>query len=115
MNEPRASQNRIREIRLTLGLTLDELAARCDTSNQTISRLELSDRQLTQKWMGVLSVALGVAPGDLLPTTKSDGNPGVAEFVNDLDELAWLRLWRRLTVAERKIMLRLAHPDNSHQ
>jgi len=60
--------NRIRDIRLQKGLTLADVAARCEppTTAQTIGRLETGMRNLSLAWMNRIGAALGVEPELLL-------------------------------------------------
>jgi len=64
--------NRIRDIRLQKGLTLAEVAARCNppTTAQTIGRLETGMRNLSLVWMNRIAAALEVEPELLL---RSEG------------------------------------------
>ena len=59
---------RIREVRRTKGLTLQEVAARCKppTTPQTIGRLETGTRTVSVGWLNRIAEALGVAAGDLV-------------------------------------------------
>lgn len=59
---------RIREVRRGLGLTLDEVAARCDpkTTPQTIGRLETGTRTVSLKWLERIATALGVETTELV-------------------------------------------------
>lgn len=50
--------NRIREIREDRGLTQEQLAERCNSTKATISKLELSQRGLSQTWLYRLATAL---------------------------------------------------------
>ena len=59
--------NRIREEREKKGWSQSELAERCNTTNQQISRLEAGQRELTLSWMERLGRALGVNPVHILP------------------------------------------------
>lgn len=56
--------NRIRDIRRQKGMTLADVAARCDppTTAQTIGRLETGMRSLSLVWMNRIGAALGVDP-----------------------------------------------------
>jgi transcriptional regulator with XRE-family HTH domain len=56
--------NRIRDIRRQKGLTLADVAARCQppTTAQTIGRLETGMRSLSLAWMNRIAAALGVDP-----------------------------------------------------
>lgn len=61
--------NRIAELRKAKGWTQEHLARACDppTTQPQIKRLESGERALNQKWLNVLSKALGVGLADLLP------------------------------------------------
>ncbi|MES2058785.1 MAG: helix-turn-helix transcriptional regulator [Pseudomonadota bacterium] len=62
----------IREVRRAKGLTLDDVARRCDppTTAQTIGRLETGTRTVSVGWLNRIADALGVTAADLvkLPT-----------------------------------------------
>ena len=69
--------NRIRDIRKQKGMTLAEVAERCDppTTAQTLGRLETGMRNLSLVWMNRIAAALGVDPellvkGDATEETK---------------------------------------------
>lgn len=70
--------NRIRDIRKGKGLTLAELADRCDppTTAQTIGRLETGMRNLSLKWMDRIAAALDVDP-ELLVRSEDSARPMV--------------------------------------
>lgn len=59
---------RIREVRGASGLTLDEVARRCEppTTAQTIGRLETGTRTVSVAWLNRIAKALGVAAQDLI-------------------------------------------------
>ena len=59
---------RIREVRRARGLTLDEVAQRCDppTTPQTIGRLETGTRTVSVGWLNRIANALGVEAQDLV-------------------------------------------------
>ncbi|HEX6218506.1 MAG TPA: helix-turn-helix transcriptional regulator [Sphingomicrobium sp.] len=59
---------RIREVRRARGMTLDEVAARCDpvTTPQTIGRLETGTRTVSIGWLNRIAKALGVDASDLV-------------------------------------------------
>lgn len=58
----------IREVRRAKGLTLDEVAQRCDppTTAQTIGRLETGTRTVSVGWLNRIAKALGVDAADLV-------------------------------------------------
>lgn len=58
----------IREVRRAKGLTLDEVAQRCDppTTPQTIGRLECGTRTVSLPWLRRIAAALEVEPADLV-------------------------------------------------
>ena len=59
---------RIREVRRARGLTLDDVARRCDppTTAQTIGRLETGTRTVSVGWLNRIARALGVEAQDLV-------------------------------------------------
>ena len=59
---------RIREVRRARGLTLDDVARRCDppTTAQTIGRLETGTRTVSIGWLNRIAKALGVEAQDLV-------------------------------------------------
>lgn len=58
----------IREVRRAKGLTLEEVAARCQppTTAQTIGRLETGTRTVSVAWLNRIAAALGVDAADLV-------------------------------------------------
>jgi transcriptional regulator with XRE-family HTH domain len=59
---------RIREVRRARGMTLDDVARRCDppTTAQTIGRLETGTRTVSVGWLNRIATALGVEAQDLV-------------------------------------------------
>src|SRR4051812_24499771 len=59
---------RIREVRRARGMTLDDVARRCDppTTPQTIGRLETGTRTVSVGWLNRIAAALGVEAEDLV-------------------------------------------------
>jgi transcriptional regulator with XRE-family HTH domain len=59
---------RIREVRRARGLTLDDVARRCEppTTAQTIGRLETGTRTVSVGWLNRIAGALGVEAQDLV-------------------------------------------------
>jgi len=62
----RVMQTRIRQMRKTRGLTLQQLAERINTTAQTIQRLETGNMTVSIDWLEKLSHALDMHPSDLL-------------------------------------------------
>ena len=58
--------NKIKEVRLEKGLTLQALAERVGTSAPQIDRLEKGLRRLTIDWLNRIAKSLDVTPGSLL-------------------------------------------------
>lgn len=71
---------RIRDVRKAKGLTLDEVAQKCDppTTAQTIGRLETGTRTVSVKWLNRIAAALGVTAADLVDLPESTVVPVVA-------------------------------------
>lgn len=76
--------NCIRDIRKQKGLTLAEVAARCNppTTAQTIGRLETGTRNLSLDWMNRIAAALNVEP-ELLLRGESEARPQVVVRLRD--------------------------------
>lgn len=76
--------NRIRDIRREKGLTLADVAARCDppTTAQTIGRLETGMRQLSLAWMNRIALALDVEP-ELLVRGETGSQPRLVARLAD--------------------------------
>jgi len=64
---------RIREVRRARGLTLDDVARRCEppTTPQTIGRLETGTRTVSVGWLNRIARALGVEAQDLVEGAES--------------------------------------------
>ncbi len=77
--------SRLRELRRARGLTLAEVAARCDppTTAVTIGRLETGTRQLTVAWIERIAAALGVDPRQILAQEGDGAAPVAAQLTAD--------------------------------
>lgn len=64
---------RIREVRRARGMTLDDVARRCEppTTPQTIGRLETGTRTVSVGWLNRIAKALGVEAQDLVEGSDS--------------------------------------------
>ena len=71
---------RIREVRRAHGLTLDDVARRCDppTTAQTIGRLETGTRTVSIGWLNRIARALGVEAQDLVDGGEANELPVAA-------------------------------------
>jgi transcriptional regulator with XRE-family HTH domain len=74
---------RIREVRKARGLTLDDVAQRCDppTTPQTIGRLETGARTVSVGWLNRIARALGVDAQDLVATEQAPVEIKVAAVI----------------------------------
>jgi transcriptional regulator with XRE-family HTH domain len=63
---------RIRELRKTRGLTLQQLAEQAGTTAQTIQRLETDNMSVSVDWLLRIAPALGVSPAALLSTIGTE-------------------------------------------
>lgn len=75
----------IREVRRAKGLTLADVAARCDppTTAQTIGRLETGTRTVSVGWLNRIARALDVDAGDLVTIQQRADLPVVAVLAAD--------------------------------
>src|SRR5689334_15928706 len=64
---------RIREVRRARGLTLDDVARKCEppTTPQTIGRLETGTRTVSVGWLNRIAKALGVDAQDLVQAAEA--------------------------------------------
>ena len=71
---------RIREVRRAKGMTLDDVAKRCEppTTAQTIGRLETGTRTVSIGWLNRIALALGVTASDLVDMPGKEHIPIVA-------------------------------------
>lgn len=60
-------KNRVREIRKSKDMTLNELAEKTGMTYSAIQKIDAGTVDLDTKWMKILSVALGCEPWELLP------------------------------------------------
>jgi len=76
----------IRDVRKAKGLTLEDVAKRCDppTTAQTIGRLETGTRTVSVNWLNRIADALGVAAADLVSLPEQADLP-VAAILNHGD------------------------------
>lgn len=70
----------IRQVRRAKGLTLHDVAARCDppTTAQTIGRLETGTRTVSVDWLNRIAAALGVSAADLVTLPERPDLPVAA-------------------------------------
>lgn len=83
--------NNIRQLRNKAGLTLEEVAQAAGTTNQMIGLLERGKRRLTVEWMERIAPVLGVAPADLMLTSKTVpvvGYVGAGSEIYSIDDHA---------------------------
>src|SRR5436305_6163939 len=76
---------RIREVRRARGMTLDDVARKCDpqTTPQTIGRLETGARTVSVGWLNRIAKALGVEAADLVTLPARDDVPVAATLDHD--------------------------------
>jgi transcriptional regulator with XRE-family HTH domain len=76
---------RIREVRKAKGLTLLDVAERCDppTTAQTIGRLETGTRTVSVGWLNRIAAALGVDAADLVTLPDRADIPVAAVLTAD--------------------------------
>jgi len=75
----------IREVRRAKGLTLEDVAARCEppTTAQTIGRLEMGTRTVSVGWLNRIAAALGVDAADLVKLPERPEIPVAALLDTD--------------------------------
>lgn len=86
-------KNRIKELRKAQGLTLEQLAAATEASNQHISHLENGRRRLSLDWMERIGKALRCSPLALID------DPSIATTI---EETNLLTVFRMLSEVQRE-------------
>jgi transcriptional regulator with XRE-family HTH domain len=109
---PDQRNNRIREHRARRGWTLYLLAEKLGTSAAQVSRLERSDRKLTQQWLKRISVALRVSQADLLKDAYRV--PGKGQPKREAEEERLLLLWRSLNREAQDRIMRMLDVLTNH-
>jgi transcriptional regulator with XRE-family HTH domain len=73
-------ETRIRDVRKAKGLTLTDIAERCEppTTAQTVGRLETGARTVSVAWLNRLAAALDVDPSDLVTSKDRPETPVAA-------------------------------------
>ncbi|HEX7782189.1 MAG TPA: helix-turn-helix transcriptional regulator [Sphingobium sp.] len=76
---------RIRDMRKAQGLTLEQVAERCDppTTAQTIGRLETGTRTVSVNWLNRIAAALEVTAADLVDMPGQESLPVAALLGQD--------------------------------
>lgn len=118
VGETAPMQNRIREHREAKGWSQEKLAEEIGSSLQQVSRLERSERRLSDGWLAKFSKALAVKKADLvieLDAVVGSRPPSLGEFAKDAEEVRLLKAWRKLDPDEQFVFLkmfeRLPPPD----
>lgn len=68
-------KNRIKELRVQKGLTLEQLANACGTDKSQIQKLEIGTRRLTDRWLEKLTKALNEGPENILGFSETEDTP----------------------------------------
>ena len=78
-------KTRMREVRRSRNMTLEDVARRCDppTTPQTIGRLETGSRTVSVGWLNRIAEALGVEAADLVSLPEREDLPIVATLGPD--------------------------------
>jgi transcriptional regulator with XRE-family HTH domain len=121
MPKPSKFPNRIREQREALGWSQEQLAEKVrvtkavggvvtedPTTPQQISRLELGERGLNDKWLTALSEAMDISKVDLIVEKGfvPSLDPGSGDSAKRQVERRLLGFWRRLSPEDQDIILR---------
>ncbi|MHB9878278.1 helix-turn-helix domain-containing protein [Pacificimonas sp. ICDLI1SI03] len=100
--KPEDCPNRIREVRLALGLTLEQLAEKTGMHMQTLHRLETGGSELKMSHARQIAEALEMAPVDLLSPADNPNGP------RSPDEVRLLRRYRQMDGRTRSNLLVIA-------
>jgi transcriptional regulator with XRE-family HTH domain len=109
--------NRIRELRVGLGLSMAKLGLRClpPTTASEINKLEKGQVQLTERWLHRLGPALGCEPAEILNNSAKSSGDLLSEIERDLvrryrllDDIGRQFVWKALLDGARS-----GHPKNA--
>ena len=98
---------RIKALRTQQGITQDDMAAALGRSRSFVAGVESGGD--TPGLQGIITIAdeLKVPVDWLLGRKTPSGGPLAGEFIDDMDELAWVAFWRKLDGPDRATALRL--------
>ena len=75
---------KIKEVRLSRGMTQDDLAIKLDTTRQTVSRYETGDRKANQDVLFKLSEVFNVKIDEFFPNEDNDGVRSISTIYTQL-------------------------------
>lgn len=105
VRERGALGQRVRDLRLAKGVTQVELAVEIGVSRAHIAKIETGSHPPGREALAALARFFGVTMEFLQSGTTAAPKGG--RFVEDMEELAWLDLWRAIPVAERPRIVRM--------
>lgn len=89
-------KNRIRELRLKRGLTLEQLAERVGASLPQIQKMETGERRLNSDWLPKLAEALKCDPSEIIST-------GNREIIYQADDVLFQKCGDAIVGAAKKL------------
>ncbi len=103
---PTTLGQRLKALRKERGLTQAVVADAVGIQRPSLSMIEVGRDVPGRETLFALATYYKVSADYLRTGTPAPSQKGLSESVDDLDELAWLRLWRQLERDERVVLLR---------
>jgi transcriptional regulator with XRE-family HTH domain len=102
---------KIKTLRLSLGMTQEELAEKCDVQKSVVSKYERGAViNIKRDTLSKLATALGVMPIDLMDDTEKRELDG---GVPTQQEIAFLNMFRRLDDSGKELVLAFLNREES--
>jgi transcriptional regulator with XRE-family HTH domain len=98
---------RVAELRRRTGLTQDDLADIIGLARGTIGSIETGGNRGGIVTMIAIADYFAVPMDWLLCRSVPPSGPLVGQFIDSLDELAWVAFWRGLNASERAAALKM--------
>lgn len=102
MSNPKMIGRRIANLRKDAGLTQEALAAEIGVKRPTIANIETGGDRAGAELVVAIADYFKVPIDWLLGRKPPAGGPIVGQFIDDPDELAWLRFWQDMDESERR-------------
>jgi transcriptional regulator with XRE-family HTH domain len=106
MANSRALGAKLKALRQARGLKQVEAAEAIGIRRSTLAGIETGGDLPGRETLFAIARFYAVSLDDLEAAAPVPSENAPGEFVNDPDELAWLRLWRAMESAERVVLLR---------
>lgn len=106
---------RVAALRTEADLSQEGLAVILGVARSTLAGIETGNDRGGIATMVAIADHFKVPMDWLLGRVVPAGGPLAGQFVDDLDELAWLNFWRSISNEDRTAVVKLLQVDNRHR